>query len=162
MCSQEHIHTSNARPPDCINTVNSLRINIGKTRVLRLNTKSHRPIMIEERPLEHVVEFVYLGSNSSTDGGADKDVALRISKARHAFRTLRPVWLSSQLSRNTKIRIFNTNVKSVLLYSHIPTRRTFPAMRSRGCGLERGFAQDPPLRDSYSGSERPPAEVVLF
>ena len=29
---------------------------------------------------------------------------------------LRPVWLSSQLSINTKIRIFNTNVKPVLLY----------------------------------------------
>ena len=41
---------------------------------------------------------------------------LRINKARHAFRTLRPVWLSSQLSINTKIRIFNTNVKPVLLY----------------------------------------------
>ena len=69
--------------------------------------------VIEEQPLEDVVEFVYLGSNISTDGGADKDVELRISKARHAFRTLRPV----RLSRNTKIRIniFNTNLKSVLL-----------------------------------------------
>lgn len=83
---------------------------------MRLNTKSHQPITIEEQPLEDVVEFVYLGSNISTDGGADKDVELRISEARHAFRTLQPVWLSSQLSRNTKIRIFNTNVKSVLLY----------------------------------------------
>ena len=93
-----------------------LRINAGKTKVMRLNTKSHQPITIEEQSLEDVVEFVYLGSNISTDGGADKDVELLINKARHAFRTLRPVWLSSQLSRNTKIRIFNTNVKSVLLY----------------------------------------------
>ena len=83
---------------------------------MRLNTKSLEPITIEDHPIEDVVEFVYLGSNISTDGGADKDVQLRINKARHAFRTLRPVWLSSQLSRNTKIRIFNTNVKSVLLY----------------------------------------------
>ena len=41
---------------------------------------------------------------------------LRINKARHAFITLRIVWLSFQLSINTKICIFNTNVKPVLLY----------------------------------------------
>ena len=93
-----------------------LMINVGKTKVIRINTKSHQGINIKEQPLENVAEFVYLGSNISTDGGADKDVELRISKARHAFRTLRPVWLSSQLSKNTKIRIFNSNVKSVLLY----------------------------------------------
>ncbi|XP_039639813.1 uncharacterized protein LOC120548003 [Perca fluviatilis] len=93
-----------------------LRRNVGKTKVMRLNTKTHQPITIEEQSLEDVVKFIYLGSNISTGGGADKDVELCISKARHAFKTHRPVWLSSQLSRNTKIRIFNTNVKSVLLY----------------------------------------------
>ena len=39
---------------------------------------------------------------------------LHINKACHAFRTLRPVWLFYQL--NTKIRIFNTNIKPVLLF----------------------------------------------
>ena len=58
---------------------------------MRLNTKTHQPVTIEEQPPEDVVEFVYLGSNIST-GEADKDVALCISKARRAFRTLRPVW----------------------------------------------------------------------
>ena len=55
-----------------------LRVNVGKTKVLRLKTKAHQPITIEVQPLEDVVEFVYLGSNISTDGGADKDVELRI------------------------------------------------------------------------------------
>ena len=41
---------------------------------------------------------------------------LCINKARHAFRTLRPVWLSSQQSINTKMCIFNTNIKPGLLY----------------------------------------------
>ena len=31
-------------------------------------------------------------------------------------------------------------------YSRVLTRRTFPAMRFCGCGLERESAQDPPLR----------------
>ena len=51
---------------------------------MRLNTKTHQPITIEQN-LDDVVEFVYLGNNISTYGGADKDVELRISKARHAL-----------------------------------------------------------------------------
>ena len=93
----------------------SLKINVGKTKVMKVNSRSSEPISLESGTVEEQ-DFIYLGSNISTNGGADKDVELRINKARHAFRTLRPVWLSSQLSINTKIRIFNTNVKPVLLY----------------------------------------------
>ncbi|KAI0230676.1 hypothetical protein LSAT2_019011, partial [Lamellibrachia satsuma] len=85
-----------------------LKINVGKTKVLKVNSRSSEPISLESGTVEEVQDFIYLGSNISTNGGADKDVELRINKARHAFRTLRPVWLSSQLSINTKIRIFNT------------------------------------------------------
>ena len=53
---------------------------------------------------------------SKDNGGADRDVAERIKKARGAFETLNTVWRSTTYSNNTKIRIFNTNVKSVLLY----------------------------------------------
>ena len=41
---------------------------------------------------------------------------IRVNKARHAFNTLKPIWRSTSLSPRNKIRIFNTNVKSVLLY----------------------------------------------
>ncbi|KAI0220535.1 hypothetical protein LSAT2_027968 [Lamellibrachia satsuma] len=92
-----------------------LKINVGKTKVMKVNSRSSEPISLESGTVEEVQDFIYLGSNIST-GGVDKDVELRINKARHAFRTLRPVWLSSQLFINSKIRIFNTNVKLVLLY----------------------------------------------
>ena len=61
-------------------------------------------------------KFSYLGSVVSKDGGADEDIKSRISKARHVFRTLTPIWRPSTLSLLNKIRIFNTNVKSVMLY----------------------------------------------
>ena len=83
-----------------------LNINVGKAKVIKVNSTSSEHISLESGTVYYI----------STNGGADKDVELRISKARHAFRTLRPVWLSSQLSINTTIRIFNTNVKPVLLY----------------------------------------------
>ena len=84
--------------------------------MMKVNSRSSEPISLENGTVEEVQDFIYLGSNISTNGGANKDVELRINKARHAFRTLRPVWLSSQLSINTKIHIFNTNVKPVILY----------------------------------------------
>ncbi|KAI0216635.1 hypothetical protein LSAT2_031374 [Lamellibrachia satsuma] len=83
---------------------------------MKVNSRSSEPISLESGTVEEVQDFIYFGSNISTNGGADKDVELCINKARHAFRTLHPVWLSSQLSINTKIRIFNTNIKPDLLY----------------------------------------------
>ena len=40
----------------------------------------------------------------------------RIGKARTAFLLLRPLLRSEEISLRTKLRIFNTNVKLVLMY----------------------------------------------
>jgi len=50
------------------------------------------------------------------NGGTSREVNARIQKARGSFSKLRRVWLSKSLRKNTKIRIFNACVKSVLLY----------------------------------------------
>ena len=107
-----------------------LRINTGKTKVMKVNPRSCDPIAVNGEAIEEVQDFTYLGSNISLEGGADRDVELRIGKARHAFRILRPIWLSSQLSSNTKILIFNTNVKSVLLYGS-ETWKTTKSLQSK-------------------------------
>ena len=93
-----------------------LKINVGKTKVMKISTRSSEPISLESGTVEEVLDFIYPGCIISINGGADKYLELRTNKARHAFRTLCPVWLSYQVSINTKIRIFNTNVKPVLLY----------------------------------------------
>ena len=41
---------------------------------------------------------------------------MRIEKAAGVFNTLRSIWRSTKLSLNTKLRIYNSNVKSVLPY----------------------------------------------
>ena len=51
-----------------------------------------------------------------TRGGTEADVTTIISKARAAFHILRNVWKSRVIGKTTKICLFNTNVKSVLLY----------------------------------------------
>ena len=72
--------------------------------------------MLEGEGLEEVESFRYLGSIVNTREGTEADVKTRISKARAAFHIMRNVWKSRVICKITKIRLFNTNVKSVLLY----------------------------------------------
>lgn len=93
-----------------------LKINTKKTEVMRINNRLNQPLQLHGKDLMETDRFVYLGSVVNIDGGADDDVKSRINKARVAFNTLRPIWNSKALSRRSKVRIFNTNVKAVLLY----------------------------------------------
>jgi hypothetical protein len=63
-----------------------------------------------------VADFTYLGSNVSEEGGAVKDVNIRIPKARGVFSRLRKIWQSTHIHKSIKINIFNSRVKSVPLY----------------------------------------------
>jgi hypothetical protein len=63
---------------------------------------------------ENVDNFTHLGTNVSKDGGAAKDVNLRIQKARGVFARMSNIWRANYLSIKTKLRIFNACVKSVL------------------------------------------------
>jgi hypothetical protein len=80
-------------------------------------THNNQPLLLDNQQIEQISEFPYLGSIISKDNrGTDRDVEERIKKARGAFGMLNRVWRSTAYSNNTKIRIFNTNVKPVLLY----------------------------------------------
>lgn len=94
-----------------------LKINWQKTVNMRINNLNTAPVVIDGNNIGEVEEFCYLGSVISKQGGAMRDVEQRIKKAKAAFAILLPVWNSNKLSKKTKLRIFNTNVKSVLLYA---------------------------------------------
>jgi hypothetical protein len=93
-----------------------LHVNLEKTETMALFKKQQRPITLGDKELKEVDSFTYLGSVLSATGGSYEDIKTRIGKARYAFNTLRPVWRSTSLSTHSKLRIFNSNVKSVLLY----------------------------------------------
>ncbi|VDP59538.1 unnamed protein product [Schistosoma curassoni] len=94
-----------------------LNIHKGKGKILRYNTKCTNPITIDGEDLEDVITFTYLGSIIDVHGGgSDADVKAWIDEARAAYLQLRNIWNSKQLSTNTKVRIFNTEIKTVLLY----------------------------------------------
>lgn len=106
-----------------------LKIHRGKSKVLKVNTSSTTPIILEDTALEEVENFTYLGSIVDKQGGTDADVRVRIGKARAAFQQIKNVWSSTVLSNKTKIRIFNTTVKPVLLYGAETWRTTVTTMK---------------------------------
>ncbi|RUS80616.1 hypothetical protein EGW08_011626 [Elysia chlorotica] len=101
-----------------------LQINIQKTETMRINEKQANPLLLKGKNIKEVDKFTYLGSVVDKHGGTEEDIKSRTNKARFAFNSLRPIWNSSALSIRNKLRIFNTNVKSVLLYGTETWRTT--------------------------------------
>ena len=82
---------------------------------MRVNTSNMQKFELQETEIE-VGPFVYLRSVvSESEGTTQGDVASRIKKANGVFVQLYPVWGNLIISKEIKIRIFNTNAKSVLL-----------------------------------------------
>ena len=93
-----------------------LKINCDKTESLRLNAKNGDPFLVGDRDIKDVDTFTYLGATITTTGGATEDMKIRIGKARKTYHRFRKIWNSSLYRRKTKMRIFQSNVISVLLY----------------------------------------------
>ena len=92
-----------------------LNIHAGRSKILTSERDTIERVTLYT-PLEIVESFTYLGSIIDGKGGTEADVRKRIGKARTAFANLSNVWKASKISISTKIRLFNSNVKSVLLY----------------------------------------------
>nr|KAG5686693.1 hypothetical protein BaRGS_013592 [Batillaria attramentaria] len=107
-----------------------LKINRKKTELMKINTTANTPVTVGGEPIRQVESFVYLGSVVDGQGGTDRDVTARIGKARAAMVMLKNVWASKAVSIRTKLRIFNSNVKSVLLYG-CETWRTTKTMQQK-------------------------------
>ena len=93
-----------------------LKINLGKTVVMKWNVYPGIKIQLEGRDMEEVENIVYLGATVTTTGGAGEDISARLGKAQAVFCNLKNIWSTSQLSINTKMRIFISSVLAVLLF----------------------------------------------
>ena len=93
-----------------------LKINIGKTKILSLPPSRGRLLEIDGQCIEPVESFTYLGSKVAAFGGTDEDIDIRLNKALRAFGMMSSIWRNPSISRRLKIRLFKSNVLSVLLY----------------------------------------------
>ena len=92
-----------------------LNISRKKTKTMQL-TDTPLPVELENEDLEEVEEFTYLGSIMSKSNATVKDITNHLQKAKSSFVQLYKVLRSPNISEKTKIKIYNSNVLSVLLY----------------------------------------------
>ena len=59
-----------------------------KTNVLKSNIKTRADLTVNGQNLEEVDSITYIGSEVDKLGGSDKDVKIRIGKARNAFNMM--------------------------------------------------------------------------
>lgn len=105
-----------------------LKINVAKTKLMRLNAGlNDPPLLLGGEPIDDVESFCYLGCIIAKDGGASMCAENRIKKARQAFGMLNGLWRTSHLTMNLKMRFFRSNVLSVLLYGS-ETWKTTPSI----------------------------------
>ncbi|XP_061171868.1 uncharacterized protein LOC133181367 [Saccostrea echinata] len=101
-----------------------LKINLKKTELMKINTTAQTPVTVGGEPIKEVESFIYLGSVVDRQGGTDRDIRSTIGKARTAFTMLKNIWASKNIRITTKLRILNSNVKSILLYGAETWRST--------------------------------------
>ena len=99
-----------------------LNINSGKTKAMSIinsyTNRQPRPkaIGLNGHPVEELNQFTYLDSEICKDGDSDADVDCRVRKAKGAFEILSPIWRTSSFPNSLKVRIFKSNVVSVLVF----------------------------------------------
>ena len=112
-----------------------LTISEAKSKIMKMNTKSNENIRVKNKALEEVNEFKYLGSFLTTDSDINKEITSRIIMASSAFYKLGAVWKAKEIKLNTKLKLYISNVRSVLLYA-AETWRTNRRIESRLRGFE--------------------------
>ena len=97
---------------------------------------------------------MYLGSIISTTGGTDEDIKARKRKAQQAFAMLKPVWRSTTLRTRTKLKLFNSNVKYILLYGSETWRETASSIKALQVFLNRSIRTIMGVRWPYTVSNK--------
>ena len=81
---------------------------------MRVYARNNKAITVNSLALEDVEKFTYLKAPQYVNKVVGNKA--RLGKARGAFVKLNRVWNSSSVSRRTKIRLYKTLVKPVLMY----------------------------------------------
>uniref|UniRef100_A0A7I4Z3P4 Reverse transcriptase domain-containing protein n=1 Tax=Haemonchus contortus TaxID=6289 RepID=A0A7I4Z3P4_HAECO len=101
-----------------------LRISACKSKVMKVGfDQTQLNISVDDTILETVGNFTYLGSTITHNGDAEMEVRIRIATAA-VFRRLQPLWASSSISQNIKLRLYYSIVIPTALYASETWKRT--------------------------------------
>ena len=96
-----------------------LSINVKKTECMVISkdkTEKRCSLKIGDEMIKQVQRFNYLGSMITKDAKCDQEIRKRIGMAKTAFENLKSILKNNKLSMNTKIRVLNCYVISILTY----------------------------------------------
>ena len=74
-------------------------------------------IIIDQKPVENVKQFQYLGSIITNDGDVEIDTRKRIWQATTVFTKMDKIWKSSKISLKIKLQLYNSIVLSTAIYA---------------------------------------------
>src|SRR6218665_998355 len=94
-----------------------LNMNFEKTKTMVFGDKEPTgKLLIDGRHLENVEQFTYLESNTTYDLDNMTEVHTRLAKATAALKAMEKVWKSRSIEIETKKRVLQTCVFSILLH----------------------------------------------
>jgi len=77
---------------------------------------TQQAITINGEEIKNVSTFTYLSSENERQESSTEDINCRIGKVRSTFPSMRATWASNTYCRGTKLRLYKSNVLSVLMY----------------------------------------------
>ena len=100
-----------------------LSIRAGKTKpqaTVQNRTRTISEIMaIKDHDIEVVRSFKYLGTVIGNANEEAEEIKARILAANRVQSSLPTLWRSKQIRRNNQIRLYTTNIKSILRYGSV-------------------------------------------
>jgi hypothetical protein len=91
-------------------------INIAKTKYMSVGTDTNHLQMDNGDIITGCTKFRYLGTIFTKDGRDIKNICHKVTRVRKITGALNGVWWSKNTTRNRKIMIYDSTVKSVLIY----------------------------------------------
>ena len=90
-------------------------MNVKKIKSLRLGISGDEKVTLGNEKIDQVGSFTYLGRIISKDDGSSEDVKSRIANSGCLF-TVKDFWKNRKISLQTKIRILEATVMTVVKY----------------------------------------------
>ena len=87
-----------------------VKVSDEKTKSMQIIETSNNRLSIQNKQIEDVDAFAYLGSVVSTEGGAEEDIQRRIGRAMGVFKILQKIWSLTSISVKIKLQLYNTIV----------------------------------------------------
>ena len=94
-----------------------LKVSDEKTKSMQIMETSNNRPSIQNKQIEDVDAFSYLGNVVSTEGGTKEDIKRRLGKAMGFFRKLQKIWSLISISMRIKLQLYNTIVLPTALYA---------------------------------------------